>query len=98
MRYYLSARAEALKESIGKVTAEPTPAQTTGAAQTTSSAATAVTTGSTEVADATMPNAAVPGGCGGADIGSPLLMGGGAIAVAVSAIAGTRFAKKKKDE
>ena len=97
MRYYLSARAEALKESIGKVTAEKPPAQTTA-----TTAATSVTTVTTEkpysTIDGTLQLEPSPAGCGGADIGSPLLMGGGALALAIGAAAGAKSSKKKKSE
>lgn len=101
MRYYLSARAEALKESIGKVTAEKPPENTTGstAATVQTSPTVSGTTSASSATDATMPNAAVPGGCGGADVGTPLIFGGCAVAMAIGAAAGTKSAKRKnKDE
>jgi hypothetical protein len=96
MRYYLSARAEALKESIGKVTAEKPPVQTTGTAASTTG--TSATMQSTTVTSQDMPNAAVPGGCGGAKVDSPLLLCGGAIAVMLGAAGARSASKKKKDE
>ena len=94
MRYYLSARAEALKESIGKVKAEKPPVQTSDPSVTTGTTATLGTSGT----GADMPGAASPAGCGGAKVGTPVLFGGGAIAMAIGAAAGTKSAKKKKDE
>jgi hypothetical protein len=96
MRYYLSSRAEALKESIGKVTAEKPPAHTTGT--TASTTGTSATMQSTTVTSQDMPNAAVPGGCGGAKVDSPVLLCGGAIAVMLGAAGARAASKKKKDE
>lgn len=105
MRYFLSARAEALTESLGKVTVENPPSGTTGTTATmgaTSSTGATATAGTQTTTDTKGtidgPIAPVTGGCGGAKVGSPLLLGGGAIAVAIGAAAGTRSAKKKNDD
>ena len=103
MRYYLSNRAEALKESIGKVTAEKPPENTTGSTVSTGTTATTVTSNTTTGTAASAPlysrdcTPSLPG-CGGAKVGKPVLFGGGAIAMVIGAAAGTKSAKKKKDE
>lgn len=103
MRYYLSNRAEALKESIGKVTAEKPLENTTGSTVSTGTTATTVTSNTTTGTAASAPLYSrdctpSPAGCGGAKVGKPVLFGGGAIAMAIGAAAGTKSAKKKKDE
>ncbi|MBQ9747130.1 MAG: CotH kinase family protein [Clostridia bacterium] len=107
MRYYLSSRAEALKSSIGTVTAEKPPVQNTtgttaitGIAQgttspegTTGENSTATATGSTTASEG-KPS----GGCGAGSANmESAMLGGGAIAIALGGIAGTKAGKKKKD-
>ena len=106
MRYYLSERAEALLSSIGTVSEGEAPSQsttgTTGTTATTGATSTANTTTSptgTVGTQASTADAVKNGGCGGKNKGGDaLLMGGGALAAAIGAVAGTKAGKKKKDE
>ena len=103
MRCYLSERAEALLSSIGTVSGGEPPAQsttgTTGTTATTGATTSTQATVGTSDTQATTSEAVQNGGCGGKNKGSDaLLMGGGALAVAIGAVAGTKSGKKKKDE
>ena len=104
MRYYLSARAEALKESIGKITTENPPAQTTGSTAATTgtlvetSGTTATTDRSYFTIDEPVQLEPSPAGCGGANMESPVLLCGGAVAAIFAAVGARSSSKKKKDE
>lgn len=96
MRYYLSERAEALKQSIGTVTAEKPPQQTT-----TGTTATTSTTGITSTVATTAPDVNVNSGCGGTAVadarnvnGNTMMIFGG-IAAAIIADVSTKKRKNK---
>lgn len=101
MRYYLSERADALRDSIGKVTASEPPAGTTSSTVPTSSTAnttspSAITTVGTQAAT---KDQILNGGCGGnTEKSDSLLLGGGAIAAALGAAFGISSGKKKKEK
>jgi len=97
MRYFLSARAEALTESLGKVTAEKPPASETLGSTADTVGTQATTTGATST-KAPIPQENAIGCTSVKKAASPMLLGGGAIAAAIGATAGTRSAKKKKDD
>ena len=94
MRYYLSERAEALKQSIGTVTAEKPPQQTTVTTAATS------TTGMTSTVATTDPDVNMSGGCGGTAVadakkvnGNTMMIFGG---IAAAIIADVSSKKRKK--